>query len=68
MDLSVGSVEHAEMVPRYDAAALHRMGQAANASRRHFNLFRLLCLWLGRPVLARRHSPGLLPAHAVLCE
>ena len=66
--LPMGTVQHEKVVPRYDATALHPLGEIANTSRRGFTLLRLLPFWLGRILLAWRHSNALLPAHAVLCE
>src|SRR5215831_15122007 len=68
MALSMGAVEHEEMVPRPDAAAVHHLGQAANPARRSLRLLRLLPLRLGWLLLARRHPNALLSPHAVFRE
>src|SRR5437870_1708782 len=68
MAVSVGTVKHAEMVPGYDENALHRLGKAADASRRSLAVFRLFHPRLARTFLDRRDPHGLLPAPAVLRE
>ena len=68
MALSVGSVQHEEVVPRYHEAAVHDLGKAAGPPRRGFTVLRLLPFRLGRFFLDRRDPAGLLPSHAMLRE
>lgn len=66
MALSVGTLEHEEVVPGHDKSAIHLLGETTNSARRLFDLLRLPSLRLGWTVLARRTANGVLPSHAML--
>ena len=66
MALPVGTLEHAEVVPRYDENPLHHLGKAADSPRRPVAMFRLLPSRLAGTLLDRRDTHGVLPAPAVL--
>src|SRR5262249_24373362 len=68
MALSVGTVEHAEVVPGHDEDPLHHLGQTADPPGLDLALFWILHTWLGWLFLARRHPPVVLPSHAMFCE
>src|SRR5215831_6834653 len=66
--VSMGTVEHAEVVSGHDADAVYHLGKASDSSRYRVALFRIFPLRLGRLLLARRHPPALLPPYAMLRE
>src|SRR6476620_8699764 len=66
--IPVGTLEYAEMVPRYDENPLHHLGKAANSTCRSVAVLRLFSDGLARTFLDRRPSHGLLPAPPVLRE
>src|SRR5262245_46246528 len=65
MALSVGTIQHEEVVSGHDASTIHVLGQAANPLGCYLTLLRLFPVWLGRFFLARRDSNALLPPYAV---
>src|SRR4030095_518632 len=68
MAVSVGTIEHEEMVPGPDETPIHVLGEDPASAGRDLALFRLLSLWLGWLLLAWRNPDALLPAHAMLRE
>src|SRR5262249_14696999 len=68
MALSMGSIQHEEVVSRSDPPEIYDVGQASTRPGRNLTLLWVLPFWLGRLLLARLDSNGLLPSHAVLRE
>src|SRR5215467_6369972 len=64
MVVSMGTIQHEEVVPGYDANTVYHLGQTADPAGYRVGLFRLFPLRLGRILLARRHPSGLLPPYA----
>src|SRR6476661_7608354 len=68
MALSVGTIQHAEVVAGFNQTAVHDLGLSSDSSRCVVPHLRIFPFWLGRIVLAWRHSNGLLPPRTVLRE
>src|SRR5262245_24460125 len=52
MALSVGAIQHEEVVPGLDASPIHHLGEASNSSCCNLTLLRLLPVRVGRFLLA----------------
>src|SRR5688572_21125677 len=68
MALSMGTVQHAQVVPGHDESQIHHLDESADTPRGYLALLRLLHIRVARIVLAWRDPDALLPPYAKLRE